>query len=96
MLLVAFPTVRRDRLDDYRRFEREAARIMARHGGAIERVLVLDDGAVETLRELHIVRFADEAGWSAYRADPRLAELADLRASAIVDTLVWPAVDSSL
>ena len=41
MLLVAILTVEHAKLDEYREYERQAAQVMARHGGAIERVLVM-------------------------------------------------------
>ena len=46
MLLVVILTVRRARLDDFRRFESQAAQIMARHGGRIERWTVVRWGMV--------------------------------------------------
>ena len=95
MLLVAILTVRRDRLDDFRRFETAAARIMAHHGGCIERAVVLDappPGEPDALRELHLVRFPDESAFAAYRADPALAALAELR-TAVIATEIWPATD---
>jgi uncharacterized protein (DUF1330 family) len=98
VLVVAVLTVRRARTDELRRFETAAARIMARHGGAIERTVVLDDppgGAPgqATFRELHLVRFPDEAAHRAYRADPELAALAALRAEAIEATEIWTGTD---
>lgn len=94
MLIVALLTVRRDRADDFRRYETAAARIMARHGGAIERTVVeATPHDAETFRELHLVRFPDEAALRAYRADPELTALADLRAAAIASTETWPATD---
>jgi hypothetical protein len=87
MTLVVTLTVRRDARARFVEFERAAARILERHGGAIERTVVVDgDGAAEVFREVHIVSFADAAGFAAYRADPALAALAPLRAEAIVAT----------
>lgn len=94
MLVVALLTVDRAELARFRRYETAAAAIMRRHGGAIERALVLDpDPALPTLRELHIVRFADAAGFAAYRADPALAALAGDRARCVTATELWPAAD---
>lgn len=92
MLLVAILTVRRERRDDFERYELAAARIMRRHGGAIERALVLD-GTADTFRELHVVRFADHAAFTRYREDPELAALRELRDAAVVSTELWPAAD---
>ena len=94
MLIVAILTVQHDRADDFRRYETIAAQIIARHGGAIERVVVeAAPPDAETFRELHLVRFPDEAALRAYRADPELTALAELRASAIAATETWPATD---
>ena len=92
MLLVAILTVRREALADLRRYERAAAAIMARHGGAIERAVLLDEGGAR-VRELHLVRFVDEVGFAAYRADPALADLRPLRDATILDTQVMQALD---
>ncbi len=86
MQLVALLTIKD--LDEFRRFEHAASAIMARHGGAIERALVLDG---VPLRELHLVRFPDAEAFGSYRADPDLAALAPLREAGVADTIIWPA-----
>ena len=86
MLIVATLSVRRDQLVAFRRFEQSAAAIMARHGGAIERTVAVDDPAAEHYREVHLVRFPDAAAFAAYRADPALAALVPLREQAVVAT----------
>ena len=86
MTIVAILTVRRAALAAFIRFEHAAGAIMPRHGGARERSIRVDDGAGDTLREVHIVTFASAAGWDAYRADPELVALAALRAEAITAT----------
>jgi uncharacterized protein (DUF1330 family) len=96
MLLVAVLTVRRARLDDFRRFEGQAAQIMARYGGRIERAVVLDEPPPpepDAIRELHIVRFPDAAAFAAYRADPDLAALAAIRDAGVIRTELWTATD---
>ncbi len=92
MLVVAVLTVRDAEREAFRRYEHAAARIMARHGGAIERALVLA-GEPGTFRELHVVRFPDAAAFEAYRADAELLALASERARCVVATEVWPADD---
>jgi hypothetical protein len=96
MLLVVILTVRRDRLDDFRRFESQAAQIMARYGGGIERAIVLDEpppAEPDAIRELHLVRFPDVAAFAAYRADPALEALASLRDAGVIRTELWTATD---
>lgn len=92
MLLVAILTVPRAQLDAFRAYEHAAAKIMARHHGAIERALVVDTGG-DTLRELHIVRFATDDDFARYRADPELLALADVRARCVLSTEILPASD---
>lgn len=78
------------RAAEFRRFETEAARIMRRHGGRIERVIrptgPARDGAVP--HEIHVVSFGSVAGLEAYRADPELKALGSLREAAIARTEV--------
>jgi hypothetical protein len=82
---------------ELRRFETEAARIMRRHGGRIERVIRPVGPQVEaTPHEIHVVSFASTAGFDAYRADPELLALAPLRESAIARTEVTVGVDGPL
>ena len=89
MTLVATLRVRRDRLEDFRAFERHAAAVMADHGGRIERTVVapIEDRA-DLLAEVHVVTFPGEAAFASYRADPRLRALAHLRDGAVVGSEV--------
>jgi hypothetical protein len=94
MTIVAVLTVRRRALDDFRVFERHAARVMAAHGGRIERAVVApvaDDP--DLVREIHVVTFPDAGAFQAYRDDPRLTEHAHLREAAVVSTEVFVGED---
>lgn len=87
MTLVAILTVRKAAIDTFRAFEMGAAKVMAKHGGRIERtVVVVPDTSAEVLREIHVVTFPSEAAFSAYRNDGQLAELAPLRDQSVVHT----------
>lgn len=86
LMIVATLTVRRRLLEVFREYERNAVRIMARHGGSLERSIVVDDGDAETLREVHVLRFPSSEAFDAYRADPQLALLATIRAESIIRT----------
>jgi uncharacterized protein (DUF1330 family) len=89
MTLVAIISVRTDALDRFRAFERHAATVMARHGGRIERTVVVSaESSPGLVKEVHIVTFPDEQAFLAYRADPRLRELAQLRDESVVHTEV--------
>jgi uncharacterized protein (DUF1330 family) len=85
-------TVERSQLDAFRRYEAQAAQIMAAHGGRIERAVVMDEGG-PTLRELHLVRFPDAEALARYRADAALTTLEGERDACIASTDVWSAVD---
>ena len=90
MLLVVILTVRPGALDAFRDFERRAARAMARHGGAIERAILIPPGQPDSpIRELHLVSFPSPEAFAAYRADPALHALAALREAAVLNTEVW-------
>jgi hypothetical protein len=83
------------RAPELRRFETEAARIMRRHGGRIDRV-IRPTGPARTDRlphEVHVVSFTSAAGFAAYRADPELKALGALRDSAIARTEVLVGTD---
>lgn len=83
------------RATEFRRFETEAARIMRRHGGRIDRVIQPTSPAhgAELPHEIHLLSFASAAGLESYRADPELLALAPLRESAIARTVVTAGID---
>jgi uncharacterized protein (DUF1330 family) len=92
LTLVVLLELDSDRMDDYERFETEAARVMGQYGGRIERRVALTDGASGGDRapnEVHLVTFPTEERFRAYTQDPRLQELAGLRARAIRHTEIW-------
>jgi antibiotic biosynthesis monooxygenase (ABM) superfamily enzyme len=92
--LVALLRVRAEALADFRAFEEQAARVMARHGGRIERALVLEpSGEPGVLKELHLVRFRSEADFESYRADAALAAALPLRERSVIGTEIWQAED---
>jgi uncharacterized protein (DUF1330 family) len=90
LILVVTLTVRTDSIADFRAFERSAARIMADHGGQIERTVIV---AEDPWREVHLVRFPDAAAFRSYRQDERLQALADQRERAILETTVLTGAD---
>jgi hypothetical protein len=70
-------------------FERQAAAVMAAHGGHVDSV-VRCGGEGGAPFEVHLVSFPSAAAATAYRADPRLAKLMPLRDRVIARTDVWP------
>jgi uncharacterized protein (DUF1330 family) len=95
MVLLVELFVHPDREAELRRFETEAARIMRRHGGRIDRVIQPTSAAqgAELPHEIHLLSFASAAGLESYRADPELLALAPLRESAIARTAVTVGTD---
>ncbi len=90
MRLIALLTIKRSELDRVRGYEQAALRIMARHGGRIEYAYELAGDTADTVRELHVLEFPDQAAFDAYLADPERAAHAPDRARAILSTEVWP------
>jgi hypothetical protein len=85
MTLVAILTVRREAIDDFRAFEAHAAEVMKKHGGQIERtVVVVPDGSAHVIKEIHVVTFPSEEAFAAYRKDEHLARFAHLRDQSVV------------
>src|SRR5262249_52975828 len=68
-------------------FEREAARLMARRGGRIDRALHVTAGEGDLPYEVHFVSFPDEAAYKAYGGDPETAVLREGRAKIIARTV---------
>ncbi len=95
LLLLVQLFIHPERATEFRRFETEAARIMGRHGGRIERVIRPTGSPRDAAlpHEIHLVSFASAAGLEAYRADPELRALAPLRESAIARTEVIVGAD---
>lgn len=85
MILVAMLTVRPEELKTFRAYEHQAALVMAKHGGAIERVVEIPaekDG--DPHREVHIVTFPDEGAYEAYRVDPDMANFRAMREASVI------------
>ncbi|MGE0681458.1 MAG: DUF1330 domain-containing protein [Candidatus Binatia bacterium] len=90
ILILAQLFIHPGREGEFRRFETEAARIMRKHGGCIERVIRPTVGVQEEALpyEVHLLSFPSMEQFTAYRADVDLAKLTDLRQSAIARTEV--------
>ncbi|HMJ10038.1 MAG TPA: hypothetical protein VK524_01470 [Polyangiaceae bacterium] len=90
LALVVVLTVPLARLEQFRSFEQQAARIMLAYGGRIEQSVVVPLPAdPQHLKEVHVVTFPSSDAFEAYRADSELAALAPLRESAIAATEIW-------
>ena len=89
LALLVILTVARAKLDEFRAFEQQAARILRAHGGAIERALVFAAEDPQHLKEVHVVSFPNAQAFESYRADTELAALAPLRERVIAATDIW-------
>jgi uncharacterized protein (DUF1330 family) len=96
-VLVASLWIRDGRVAEFEAYERKAARIMRRHGGAIERAIRVDaaNAAADAPFEAHVVTFPDRARFDAYRADSELLALAAEREAAIAKTVVLTGTDAA-
>jgi uncharacterized protein (DUF1330 family) len=75
MLVVVIVDVAAADVARFQVYEARVLSLLARHGGELEQRLVTGDGA----SEVHVIRFADQAGYDAYVADPeRLAAKTEL------------------
>jgi uncharacterized protein (DUF1330 family) len=89
LTLVVSIWLKDDDVAGFEAFERQAAAIMAAHGGRVENV-VRCGGKGDAPFEVHVVSFPDVTTAGAYRADPRLLKLFPLRELVIARTEVWP------
>ena len=84
LVLVVTLAVRRSAIEQFRQYERAAARVMRRYGGAIARTVAIATPAEAPLvEEVHIVTFPDAEAYAAYRNDPELAAAAPLRQASV-------------
>jgi uncharacterized protein (DUF1330 family) len=89
MILVATLTVKPGGLNAFRSYERQAAAIMKRHGGRIERTVALwENQEDDFFREVHLVYFPSPEALAAYRDDADFKALTELRESCIVSTVI--------
>jgi uncharacterized protein (DUF1330 family) len=78
----------------FEQFETAAAQIMRRYGGLLERRIAITPAPDNRQpHEVHLVTFPDEKSFEQYRTDPDLQALADLRARAIRQTILWSGLD---
>jgi uncharacterized protein (DUF1330 family) len=79
---------------EFEQFETNAARIMKRYGGAIERRISLSSRSDPSEpQEVHVLTFPDRESFDRYRNDPELQALAGLRRKTIRDTIIWSGLD---
>ena len=83
--LVVILTIRPGALEAFRAFEQAAARVMARHWGAIERTVAIPPaGRGAAPKKMHVVTIPSPEAFAAYRADPALLALALQREASVL------------
>ncbi|MBY8871622.1 hypothetical protein K7640_07155 [Micromonospora sp. PLK6-60] len=70
VLLVALVEMAGGAVEAGRRYEDAVLALLGRHRGELERRLRTDDG-----NEVHVIRFADRAGYDAFLVDPERVAL---------------------
>jgi len=94
MTLVVILTVRSEALDKFRTFEKRAATVMAKYGGAIERTVVVPPSRTgDFVKEVHLVTFPNEQALLAYQNDEGLKKLSHLRQESVVQTEIMVGED---
>ena len=88
--------LRNDDVRAFEEFEKRTAKVLARHGGRIERVIRSTKADAETPFEIHIVSFPDQQSYADYGSDPEAQELAAEREKIISRTTVVEGFDGTL
>lgn len=86
--ITAYLWVKNDALPAFIRFEKAALSYAAKHGATIvhiKRNHAADDGAPH---ETHVIDFPSQSAFDAYRNDPAMLAMADLRKNCIARTEV--------
>lgn len=83
--------------DQLRRYEQQAVPVMRRHGGQLVYVFRPVAGTASTVPdEVHLLAFESEAGFVAFRNDPELHAVRQLRDAAVKQAIVLPLHSISL
>lgn len=87
--VVALLTIRDAEAFD--QFERQAAAIMANHGGRIDSAFrpQAPNSQASRVDEVHVLKFPDHEAFASYRGDEKLLALAALRDKAISQSTVY-------
>ena len=86
--------IREGAMHEFEAYERNAARIMRRHGGTIERAIrVTQRNASDDPFEIHIVTFPGEKELADYRADPEREPFSAQREASILKTEAVVGID---
>jgi enamine deaminase RidA (YjgF/YER057c/UK114 family) len=79
-----------DAVEPFEAYERRVLPLLERHGGRLDRRLRTADGRTE----IHLLSFADRAGYDAYLADPDRATAGGLLDGRDVQRRLWEVTDA--
>lgn len=88
LILVVSLWLKGENVSDFEDYERRAARLLARHGGKIERTVRIKKQASKTDEpfEIHVASFPNEQSFTNYLADSERQKLAARRDEIIART----------
>lgn len=86
-----------ERLAEFENYERQAAKLLEKHGGRIERAVRVENStnAEDAPFEIHFVSFPNEQKFADYLADSEMRQMADLRGQVIVRTVIFSGFDAN-
>lgn len=89
MILVVSLWLKDSNLEGFEAFERQAASLMARYDGRMERVIrLIPDPGGQGPFEIHLVSFPDGSALVAYQQDPEVQALSRQRGEVIARTAI--------
>ena len=88
VVLIVSVWLRDNDVDGFERFEAKVAQIQAQHNGHIDRAIRIGGDTEDKPFEVHVVSFDSAEDLKAYRADPQLQALAEIRERIISRTVI--------
>ena len=97
LYLVVSIWINDERLGEFEAYEQQAAKLLEKHGGRIERAVRVENSvnAENAPFEIHFVSFPNEQKFADYRADSKTRQTADLRERIIVRTEIFSGFDAN-
>ena len=91
--LVVSLWLKRHDIPAFEAYEKKAARLLANHGGRVDRAIRIKPGEGDPPFEVHVVSFPDRDRYLGYRADPEVRALVEERNRIIGRTVVLEGED---
>ena len=90
LILVASLWLKNENIADFEAYERQAARVLEKHGGRIERAVRVekrsDDEERATPFEIHVVSFPNRRKYADYQSDSETRKLSESRNNVVART----------